>query len=436
MPPGPPAPPIPPNQPYRRGRALWRNAAVRAAVVFTLLALCGLVILALVHERTGTAGFLVGLGLAVLPVPLLLAAFRWLDQVRPGPWQNLCFAFAWGACAAALIAIIANTFAMRWIATGTADPSGVDKLGATAIAPVVEEIAKAAAVLLLFHRRRLHFTGLVDGVVFAGFTATGFAFTENILYLGRAFGEDQAAGYAGVALMTAGTFFARIIMSPFAHPLFTAMTGIGFGFAATALRHQRFRRFALPPLGLVLAMGMHALWNGSATYGGVGFLLVYAAFMVPVFGLLTWLAVWTRQSELRTIGGELATYAAAGWLVPEEPLALSSMRARSMARGFAARWYGGKGAARAVTEYEAFATSLAFLRNRARRGAAAADFPAREQELLHQLWQRRSVAGPALVYAARMTGRVRTPWPPYAPYGAPGQYLPPHVPPHIPPQRH
>ncbi|NGO47188.1 hypothetical protein, partial [Streptomyces ureilyticus] len=36
---------------------------------------------------------------------------------------NLTFAFAWGACAAALIAIVANSFATRWIATATADPT-------------------------------------------------------------------------------------------------------------------------------------------------------------------------------------------------------------------------------------------------------------------------------------------------------------------------
>ncbi|CAM5709681.1 RsiW-degrading membrane proteinase PrsW (M82 family) OS=Streptomyces griseomycini OX=66895 GN=FHS37_001798 PE=4 SV=1 [Streptomyces griseomycini] len=145
----------------------------------SLLALSGLVILALVREETGTEGFLVGLGLAVLPVPLLVAAFRWLDRVEPGPWRNLLFSFAWGACAAALMAIVANSFATQWIATATADPSSADTLGATVIAPVVEETAKAVAVLLVFLFRRRDFTGILDGVVIAGVTATGFAFTEN-----------------------------------------------------------------------------------------------------------------------------------------------------------------------------------------------------------------------------------------------------------------
>lgn len=196
----------------------WQRTWVRYGALITLLTLSGLVILALVREQTGTEGFLVGLGLAVLPVPLLLAAFRWLDRVEPGPWRNLLFAFAWGACAAALIAIVTNSFATRWIATATADPSSADTIGATVIAPVVEESAKAAAVLLVFLFRRRDFTGIVDGVVIAGVTATGFAFTENILYLGTAFGTDQLTGDRGIASVTAATFFVRVIMSPFAHP--------------------------------------------------------------------------------------------------------------------------------------------------------------------------------------------------------------------------
>jgi RsiW-degrading membrane proteinase PrsW (M82 family) len=407
-----------------RHHAFWRSKAVRAGALIVLLALSGLVLLALVREQTGTRGFLVGLGLAVFPVPLLMTAFRWLDRVEPAPWTNLIFAFTWGSCAAALVALTANSFAVHWIAVATADPDSADTLGATVVAPVVEECAKAAAILLVFLFRRRHFTGIVDGVVIAGFTATGFAFTENILYLGNAFGEDQTFG-PGLGAVTAGTFFVRVIMSPFAHPLFTVLTGIGFGLVALAPARRdrnrtwvRIRRIVLPLLGLLLAMGMHALWNGSASFGPLAFYGVYGLFMVPAFAFLTWLAIWTRQRELRTVGAELPAYAAAGWLDPAEPLALSSLRARSLAQGHAARTHG-PGAARVVAEYEEAATALAFLRHRARRGAAtpgaAAEFTARERELLHRLWERKRIAGPALVYAARVTGRIRMLPPPYHP---------------------
>ncbi|WP_189712823.1 PrsW family intramembrane metalloprotease [Streptomyces phaeofaciens] len=424
------SPPFPPYPPHPGGPAeggalrhahWWQRAWVRYGALITLLALSGLVILALVREQTGTEGFLVGLGLAVLPVPLLVAAFRWLDRVEPGPWRNMVFAFAWGACAAALIAIVANSFATRWIATATADPSSADTLGATVIAPVVEETAKAAAVLLLFLFRRRDFTGIVDGVVVAGVTATGFAFTENILYLGTAFGTDQLTGDSGIASVTAATFFVRVVMSPFAHPLFTVLTGIGFGVAALSGEGRRVRRVLLPLCGLLLAMGMHALWNGSSTFGELGFFAVYASFMVPAFGLLTWLVVWTRQRELRTVREELPAYTAAGWLSPAEPFALGSMRARRLAREHAGRHLG-RPAARAVAEYEAYATSLAFLRHRGRRGRAGADFVVRERELLNELWRRKDVARPALDHAARMTAPpVRVPVAPWPVYGVYGQ---------------
>ncbi|MFF8101217.1 PrsW family glutamic-type intramembrane protease [Streptomyces sp. NPDC016640] len=407
----------------------WQRPWVRYGALTTLLALSGLVILALVREQTGTQGFLVGLGLAVLPVPLLVAAFRWLDRVEPGPWRNLLFSFAWGACAAALMAIVANSFATRWIATATADPAGADTLGATVIAPVVEESAKAAAVLLVFLFRRRDFTGILDGVVIAGVTATGFAFTENILYLGTAFGTDRLTGDTGVASVTAATFFVRIVMSPFAHPLFTVLTGIGFGVAALATERQRLRRVLLPLGGLLLAMGMHALWNGSSALGPYGFFAVYAAFMVPTFGLLTWLVVWTRQRELRAVRTELPAYAAAGWLTPAEPFVLGSMRARRIARRYARR-YGGRAAARSMARYEAYATSLAFLRHRGRLGRAGADFVTRERELLLELWHRRGAARPALDHAARVTApRVpvaAAPWPVPGAYGHPMQGHPAH----------
>ncbi|MFE0099055.1 PrsW family intramembrane metalloprotease [Streptomyces sp. NPDC059009] len=410
----------------------WQRRAVRAGALVTLLALSGLVILALVRQQTGTEGFLVGLGLATLPVPLLVAAFRWLDRVEPGPWQNLLFSFSWGACAAALIAIVANSFATRWIATATADPTSADTLGATVIAPIVEESAKAAAVLLIFLFRRRDFTGIVDGVVIAGVTATGFAFTENILYLGNAFGTDQLSGADGglATSVTAATFFVRVVMSPFAHPLFTVLSGIGFGVAALCAERHHVRRALIPVGGLLLAMGMHALWNGSATYGDYGFITVYGLFMVPAFGLLTWLIIWTRQRELRTVRAELPAYVATGWLTPPEPYALGSMRARAIARDYAAHTFG-KQAARTVARYEAHATSLAFLRHRGRRGRAGADFVVRERELLHALWERREVARPALAYAAQATAPVRVP-PPYgmpvqgAPYGFPAQGGPPY----------
>ena len=121
-----------------------------------------------------------------------MAAFRWLDRVEPGPWRNLLFAFAWGACAAALVAIVANSFATHWIATATRRPGErrhPRRDGHSARSS--RRARRPRRVLLIFLFRRRDFTGIVDGVVIAGVTATGFAFTENILYLGNAFGRTS-----------------------------------------------------------------------------------------------------------------------------------------------------------------------------------------------------------------------------------------------------
>ena len=79
-------------------------------------------------------------------------------------------------------------------------------------------------MLLILLWRRQEFDGVVDGIVYAGLAGLGFAFTENVLYLGRALQEDGAAGLVV-------TFVLRCLFGPFAHPLFTMAIGIGLGIA-------------------------------------------------------------------------------------------------------------------------------------------------------------------------------------------------------------
>jgi RsiW-degrading membrane proteinase PrsW (M82 family) len=385
---------------------------------------CGIVILAVVRDHIGTESVLVGLALAILPVPLLLGAFLWLDRVAPSPWQNVVFAFSWGACAATLVALFANEYGAKLLATTfSASPSQTDRWGATFVAPLVEETAKGTAILLLYLFRRRHFESLVDGIVLSGLVATGFAFTENILYIGSAFGEDKALGSSVLGSATAATFFVRVLMTPFAHPLFTSMTGIGFAVAALTPPGRIWRKLA-PLCGWGMAMVLHGVWNTSSQLSPVSFLTVYVAVMLPVFGLVVWFAFWARAQVLRTIRTTLPAYAAAGWLSPAEPFALASMRARTLARTIARRGFGEPGA-RVVRDYTAFATHLALLRAAATRGLSTPDFAAREAELLHHLWHRRSCAQPSLTEST-WTLRPPPPWPP-----PPWTTHPPHQ--HAPP---
>ena len=122
----------------------------------------------------------------------------------------------------------------------------------------------------------------------------GFAFTENILYLTSAYmGQDGQAGGIGGAV---GLFIVRCIFGPFAHPFFTAFTGIGIGIAVTA-RASAVRVFA-PLLGYVVAVGAHAAWNSSLMLDdGRNAVATYVFLMVPAFLLLTGFAIWSRRRE-------------------------------------------------------------------------------------------------------------------------------------------
>ncbi|MBF9068467.1 PrsW family intramembrane metalloprotease [Streptacidiphilus sp. NEAU-YB345] len=342
----------------------------------------------MVHTQTGTAGFVVGVALAVLPVPLVLGAYHWLDRVEPKPARLLLFCFGWGACAATLVAILANDWATSLLISHQV--GGGETLGASLVAPLVEESSKAAPLLLIFLFRRRDFTGIVDGAVYAGFTATGFAFTENILYIGRSVMDGSNDGGTGIAA-TVMTFVMREVMSPFAHPLFTSMTAVGFGLAA--ISRKRWQRICAPIAGWIFAMLMHGTWNSAPVLGPLGFFGVYFLFMMPVFALMVWLVIWSRGNELRVVGKQLAVYVAAGWIARPVPLVLASMRTRKQARALA-RFQGGPAADKAMREYQGFATSLALLRERVARGLAVQDFAEREQELLHHLWERKEAVEP------------------------------------------
>jgi len=357
-----------------------------------VMSLCGLLLLASFTSTTGIVGFLIGLCVAALPLPVVIGAFRWLDRYEPEPRGLLLFAFFWGATVAALAAAVLNTASAVAIArTG----GGSDGLVATAVlvAPWVEEAAKGAAVLLVLVFRRSEFDGVVDGIVLAGLAGVGFAFTENILYFGRAFlAGGEELGVSGGIFAVGTTFLLRGVLSPFAHPLFTAMTGIGLGLAARAVNPAT--RWLAPIGGYLAAVLLHATWNWASLSGLSGFFTGYVVVMVPAFAATIAVATWSRRREGATLVRHLPAYVAAGWLAPEDVPMLASLPRRRQALHWVQGRYG-DAAGHALRHFQHSATELAFLRDRLDRGHEVPDFPRRERELLDEMSRSRSgVAGP------------------------------------------
>jgi RsiW-degrading membrane proteinase PrsW (M82 family) len=342
-----------------------------------VVALFALLVLGLATARVGVLATVIGVLAAVLPVAVVVATFLWIDRWEPEPASLLLISFCWGAFVATLSALLINDTAST-VGDMLLGSGNGDKLSAIVSAPVGEEAVKAIPVLAVLLRRSHEFDGMVDGIVYAGFSAAGFAFTENIYYFGRAFAEYGFGD--GTSAGVLATFILRGVLSPFAHPLFTVLTGIGVGVAArTVSKHVR----VLAPLGGYLgAVGLHALWNASATLGGTtAFLNVYFLIMVPMFIGVLLLVLWQRRREQRVVAAALPGMADARWIARSEVDLLASLSGRRKWRRQARR-ESGRAAGRAVGAYQASVTELAFLRRNLANGNAEPGANRRHSELL------------------------------------------------------
>jgi hypothetical protein len=254
---------------------------------------------------------------------------------------------------------------------------GGDLAAAVISAPIAEEACKGTFLIGLLWLWRREFDGVVDGIVYAGLVAAGFAFTENVLYFGRAFALDGGS----VAVI----FLLRGVLAPFAHPVFTSIIGITVGLVAR--RRNPAGQALLHPAGYLVvgylgAVGLHALWNASA---GLGYLpMVYWVIMVPLFGALIGLVVWQHRREQRVISAALPGFASAGLINPREVPLLASQTGRRSWRSEVRR-RAGENAASAVRDYQNAVSELAFLAERVERGTASPDTRRWHHEALAEL---------------------------------------------------
>jgi len=352
--------PLPAVAPRRSGRAatVW----IVGVLVLVLVILIGYFLAAI-----GPDASLIGMILALVPLAGVLFAVRIVDRWEPEPRGLLVLAVAWGAIASIGIALGADI--LVYLAIGDDGTPAREAFSAVVQAPVVEELAKGLGVLLIFLIARRAFDGPVDGIVYGALVGAGFAFTENIQYFAISYIE-------GGVVDTTATFFLRGILSPFAHVMFTAVTGFALGLAA---RRGATPGQALGPwlLGMAGAIALHAFWNGSAMFGD--FFMLYITLQVPLFIGFILGVIALRREEARLTRRRLGEYATAGWFTAQEVDMLATGPGRKAALAWARTLRGDRTAL--MKEFIADATALAATRQRALTGRdphAAAD----EQALL------------------------------------------------------
>jgi len=341
------------GRPYGRGVIIGVAAGLGCALIVLGIDM----VESVDSSRHSAAPFLVALSLALLPVPFLIALVLLLDRLEPEPPGNLVFCFAWGAGIAALLAGIINTAGLLYVTQPALGKGNGQFVSAAIGAPVVEETLKGLVLVWLLWRRKQEFDGPTDGIIYAAMVGLGFAMMENIGYYISALARPVSGG---VPLLEA-TFVFRGLLAPLAHPMFTAMTGIGVAYAAT---HRR-GGWALAA-GLFGAMFLHGLWNGLTSLGLDGIILAYGLLACVLVALIT-VVVADRRRMVRQIRRFLPAYQADGLVTEAELRMLCSLRERRQARLWARRT-GGRPLASAMVAYQLAATELALAHQRLARG--------------------------------------------------------------------
>ena len=228
--------------------------------------------------------------------PALLFAYLliWVDRYEKEPVMLLGVVFIWGAIVAACGAFIINTVLGLGIFIFTNSEVATDIATGSLIAPIVEEILKGIAVLGVFFIFQKEFDSVLDGVIYAGVTALGFAATENSYYI-YSYGFIDS-GWQGFWKLV----FVRVILVGLQHPFYTAFTGIGL--AISRLNRNLVIKIGAPLLGISIAMFTHAFHNtlGSILSGFSGLVIGTLFDWTGWFFMLCFL-VWAIFKEKQTM---------------------------------------------------------------------------------------------------------------------------------------
>ncbi len=262
------------------------------------------------------ASGMIGFGTALVFAYVLY----WLDRYEKEPLLLLGGVFLWGVIVAAGSAFLINTVLGVGIYVFTGSNFATDLATGSLIAPLVEETFKGLAVLGVFLVFRREFDSVLDGIIYAGVAALGFAATENTYYIYN-YGF-QESGWSGLLLLT----FIRVILVGWQHPFYTAFIGIGLAIAR--LNRNWLVKIIAPLLGWALAIFTHAFHNTMTSFlSGTAGLAIGTAFdwtgWLFMLGTIIW-ATWRERKNLKkylaaevqagTIGAAHFRSACSGWL--------------------------------------------------------------------------------------------------------------------------
>jgi RsiW-degrading membrane proteinase PrsW (M82 family) len=366
--------------PAKPGRGQRAARILTVAVFVALAAWCGWLLYSDLDAVIGRRAFVYAVLFAFAPVVPMVAVFVWLDRLRPEPTRLLLAALTWGGLIATYVSLRLN----GWLAADLGDRFGASARSAVFVAPWVEEACKATIIFAVAWWRRHDFNGVIAGVVYAGLTGIGFAFTENIVYYGQIFqhvhdlGNDNGAAMGAVQSL----FLWRGVAAPFIHPMFTMMTGIGIGLA---VRYRNVGvRVVAPVVGYCTAVLLHMGYNTAASFAvGRALVGVYVGMLVPTLLLVSTIVAWAARHQRRVLAARLQDYTVYGWLKPAQIPYLVARTERAAFRRQAKAL--GRPELERVRTLQRAGVDLGTLRDRMVRGVASDDELGREARLIYEV---------------------------------------------------
>jgi protease PrsW len=217
-----------------------------------------------------------------------------MDKNEMEPLPFLFVHFFWGALGAVILGITGNILLQLILGVNTQFYQIV------LFAPVSEEVAKG--LFLFYSVRSRQFDNMTDGLVYGGAIGLGFGMTENFFYF---------VGYGNSFDSWFYVVIVRSLFSAVMHCIATGALGASLGVAKFS---SGYSRKILPLTGLLTAIMIHLIWNGSVSLDATylfGFLFIIASTVAFLF-----IFKYSVKSEKKIIEKELTEESISG-LLPE-----------------------------------------------------------------------------------------------------------------------
>lgn len=235
--------------------------------------------------------FITGTLVAIL-VSIPAVAVVWYLDRREHEWPWLLVGAAlWGAVVSASMSSLLGS-ALYGFFLRVAKQAGGSFIGMSAetittvfATPIVEELIKGMAILVLFWLLRADFDDLRDGLVYGAMVGLGFNAAQYAVNLLDAFIVSGRPPYLGLGALQ------FVFLGVNGHFIYSALFGAGFGFSRQT--HDARLKILAPLGGIVLAILANILANsiGSSLINSIAFALTGERLsLVMTRGYIIWIS--------------------------------------------------------------------------------------------------------------------------------------------------